>query len=209
MARGDLRATDEVREAAANRSYGSISILLHWTIALLILIQIGLGWYMNEALPDHSPAQAGILTLHISVGLTILLLVLIRIGVRLTNPAPPLPPGMALWERVFARASHLLFYVLMLAMPLTGWALASLGARPIQFWGLLWPHLPGLGLLFGSPAPRPVRHELSHIHVYILIWIVLINLALHVGGALRHQFGGHPVLWRMISRKPRVDSIAP
>jgi len=207
MASGDLRATDEVREAAANRSYGSISILLHWTIALLILVQIGLGWYMNEALPDHSPAQAGILTLHISVGLTILLLVLIRIGVRLANPPPPLQPGFPLWERVLARTAHVLFYVLLLALPLTGWALASLGTRPIKFWGLPWPHLPGLGLLFGSPTPRPIRHELSHIHVYILIWIVLITLALHVAGALKHQFDGRPVLWRMMPGKPRPDSI--
>jgi cytochrome b561 len=209
MASGDLGATDEMRESAANRSYGSVSILLHWTIALLVLVQIGLGWYMNEVLPDHSPAQAGILTLHISVGLTILLLVLIRIGVRLTHPAPPLPPGIALWERVFARASHILFYLLLLALPLTGWAVASLRAGPIQFWGLPWPHLPGLGLLLGSPAPKPVRHELSHIHVYILIWILLITLALHVAGALRHQFDGHPVLWRMMPGRPRVDPTAP
>jgi cytochrome b561 len=47
-----------------------------------------------------------------------------------------------------------------------------------------------------------VRHELSHIHVYILIWIVLINLALHVAGALKHQFDGNPVLWRMTPLKP-------
>ncbi len=208
MASGDPRAAGEGFEAAANRRYGPVSILLHWTIALLILVQIGLGWYMNEVLPDHSPAQASILALHISVGLTILLLVLIRIGVRLAHPAPPLPQGMALWERVLARASHVLFYVLLLALPLTGWALASLGARPISFWGLPWPHLPGLGLLLGSPAPKPVRHELSHIHVYILIWIVLINLALHVAGALKHQFDGNPVLWRMMPGKPRADSIA-
>jgi cytochrome b561 len=72
---------------------------------------------------------------------------------------------------------------------------------------LPWPHLPGLGLLFGSPTPRPIRHELSHIHVYILIWIVLITLALHVAGALKHQFDGRPVLWRMMPGKPRPDSI--
>jgi cytochrome b561 len=186
-----------------DRRYDRASILLHWTIAALILIQIGLGWYMNEVLPDHSPAQAAILPLHISVGLTILLLlVLVRIGFRLSHRAPALPPGIAPWERLLARASHVLFYLLMLAMPLTGWALVSLGGKPIKFWGLPWPVLPGMGALFGSPAPRPVRHELSHIHVYILIWIVLINLALHVAGALKHQFDGSPVLWKMIGMKP-------
>jgi cytochrome b561 len=181
----------------ADRRYGAVSILLHWTIALLIVIQICLGWYMNEVLPDHTPAQAQVQNVHISLGLTILLLVLVRIGVRLTHPAPPLPPAMALWERILARTSHVLFYLLLLALPLTGWTLVSMGPQPIHFWGLPWPHLPGVAQLFGSPAPRAARHEVSHIHVYILIWIVLINLALHVGGALRHQFDRTPVLWRM------------
>jgi len=53
-----------------------------------------------------------------------------------------------------------------------------------------------------------VRHELSHIHVYILIWIVLINLALHVAGALKHQFDGSPVLWRMTPLKPPQTSVS-
>jgi cytochrome b561 len=202
MTTGVVNSTGEPSQTGANRRYGAVSIVLHWTIALLILIQIGLGWYMNEVLPDHSPAQAGVETLHISVGLTILLLVLVRIGVRLTHPAPPLPTGMALWERVLSRASHILFYLLMLVLPLTGWALVSLGAHPIQFWGLPWPHLPGVGAVLGSPAPRPVREQLAHIHVYILIWIVLVNLALHVAGAMKHQFDGHPVLWRMTPLKP-------
>ncbi|HEX4198147.1 MAG TPA: cytochrome b [Caulobacteraceae bacterium] len=188
-------------EAGSGRRYSRAVIILHWTIALLIFIQIGLGWYMNEVVPDHSPAQAAVLPLHISVGLTIFLLVLVRIAVRLTHPGPPLPPGIPLWERVLARGSHILFYLLMLALPLTGWALVSLGTRPIRFWGLPWPHLPGMVAMFGPAPPRPVRHELSHIHVYILIWIVLINLALHIAGALKHQFDGKPVLWRMLPSK--------
>ena len=186
----------------AGLGYSPVAVFLHWTIAALILIQIGLGWYMNEVLPDHSPAQAGIEGIHISLGLTILLLVLARIAWRLTHPAPPMPAGLAVWERALANASHLLFYLLMLIMPLTGWALVSLGTHPISFWGLPWPHLPGVGAILGSPAPRPVRKELAHIHVYILIWVVLVNLALHVAGALKHQFDGHPVLWRMTGGKP-------
>ena len=181
----------------ADRRYAPLAMGLHWAIAVLILVQLGLGWYMNEVLPDHTPIQAQVEGVHISLGLTILLLVLARIVVRLTHPAPPLPTGMPRWERILAHGSHLLFYGLMLALPLTGWALVSLGAHPISFWGLPWPHLPGVGLVFGSPASRATRHALSHVHVYILIWIVLLNLALHVAGALKHQFDGRPVLWRM------------
>ena len=187
------------------RRYSTAAMLLHWTLALLIVLQIGLGWLMNEVLTDHSPAQAQVEGVHISLGLTILVLVLVRIGVRLATPSPPRPTGLAQWERLLAGASHFLFYLLMLALPLTGWALVSLGTHPISFWGLSWPDLPGVAKVFGSPAPRTVRHQLSHIHVYILIWIVLLNLALHLAGALKHQFDGHPVLWRVTPMKPPAD----
>jgi len=205
MSSGVSYPADEVpfpAKATPGQAYSLAAIVLHWTIALLILIQIGLGWYMNEAVPDHSPAQAAVLPLHISVGLTILLLVLVRIGVRLVHRPPPLPDDMAAWEKGLAGASHLVFYLLMLALPLTGWALVSLGGKPIAFWGLPWPQLPGMGAVFGSPPSHALRHQLSHIHVYILIWVILINLVLHVAGALKHQFDGHPILWRMTSRKP-------
>ena len=175
---------------------------LHWTLAALILVQLCLGWTMNELLPDHTPGQALVEGIHISLGLTILLLVLVRIVVHRLLQKPPPALGTPAWERLPAGATHLLFYALMLALPLTGWALVSLGDRPISVWGLPWPHLPGVGELFGNPAPKPVRHALSHIHVYILIWIVLLNLALHVAGALKHQFDGRPVLWRMTGLRP-------
>lgn len=180
----------------SDRRYGAVSIGLHWIIAALIVIQIGLGWWMGEWLPDHSPAQARVESIHISVGLTLLLLVLVRIGVRLGHAAPTPPAGTPPWERVLARSTHLVFYLLMLVLPLSGWAMVSAGRHPISFWGLPWPHLPGLGVL-ADPANRPLRHGLKLAHTDILIWIVLANLALHVAGALKHQFDGRPVLWRM------------
>lgn len=183
-------------QAAADRRYDGVSIALHWTIALLVVIQLCLGWYMNEVLPDHSSAQAQIVTLHISVGATILILTLIRIGWRLAHPAPPLPDDMPIWERVLARATHVAFYLLLLVLPLTGWAIVSVRPPPMHVWGIPWPKLPGLGFLM-SPEHRPWRRELTHIHVYILIWIALITLALHVAGALWRQFVGRSVLWRM------------
>jgi cytochrome b561 len=182
--------------ASSEARYGAVSIALHWIIAGLIVIQVCLGWYMNEVLPDHTPAQAQIETLHISVGLTILLLVLVRIGVRLTHAVPPLPADMARWERLLAQSTHIVFYVLMLALPLTGWALVSVRPDAVHLWGLPWPKLPGLGFLM-TPDHKAWRRELAHIHVYILIWLVVLNLALHVAGALRHQFVGHSILWRM------------
>jgi cytochrome b561 len=174
-------------------SYSAVAMTLHWIIAALIAIQLGLGWYMNEVLPDHSPAQDQVTGIHISVGLTLLLVVVVRIIWRLLNPPPPLPVGMATWERWLSRAVHVLFYVLMLVIPLTGWALVSAGKDPISFWGIAWPKIPGLAAL-----SRPQHHLLKHTHVFILIWVFVLNWGLHVAGALKHQFDGKPVLWRMI-----------
>ena len=188
------------------RRYATLAIVLHWTIAALIVLQMCLGWYMNEILPDHSPAQARIEGLHISIGLTTFLLILVRIGIRLTHPAPPLPAALKPWEVVLAHASHLLFYLLMLALPLTGWALVSIHAQPISLWGLTWPHLPGLRGL-AAPDQRPTRQLLQHVHTTWLISETLATIALHVAGALKHQFDGSPVLWRMAPflRRPSQD----
>lgn len=192
------------RQGPADGRYRATSIALHWIIAALILIQIGLGWYMNEVLPDHSPAQDRIQDLHISIGLTTLLLVLVRIGVRLCWPVPPLPADLPQWERLLARTSHLLFYILMLALPLTGWALVSVRHEPTPFWGLEWPRLPGLEPWSGR-GHRAFGQALKQLHTSTLVWVILANLFLHVAGALKHQFDGHPVLWRMLPfLKPRA-----
>ena len=174
------------------RAYGRLAIALHWIIALLIFAQLGTGWYMNHFVEDHSPAQERIEVVHISIGLTAMLLILVRIGIRLTQPPPPLPAGLAPWEGKLSHASHVLFYALMIVLPLTGWLLVSLRHTDPAFWGLPWPRLPGAGAL------RPYRHLLQDTHTDYLVWLTLANLALHVAGALKHQFDGNPVLWRML-----------
>jgi cytochrome b561 len=200
----DTTSSHRAPEAAiiGARRYSAAAIWLHWTIAILILGQIALGWVMNEAIPDHTPNQEFLEGIHISLGLTILILVLARIGIRLTHRPPPLPSGMPAWEKLLSGLVHLLFYGLMLVMPLTGWALVSIGNHPISFWGLPWPHLPGVHALMGDPTPKASRQALKHFHVFIMIWIVLGSLVLHVAGALKHQFDGRPVLWRMTGLKP-------
>lgn len=175
--------------------YALSAIVLHWTIAVLIVIQLFLGWWMNEWVPDHSPQQDQIQWVHVSLGITILLLVLIRIAVRIITPPPPVPADIPGWERPLINFTHTLFYVLLIIIPLTGWAIVSLSKEGPSLWGIPWPRLPGLGFLAHNKA---WRHDLKSIHTFWLIWLVLINLALHVAGALWHQFDGRPVLWRML-----------
>ncbi|MGH7012024.1 MAG: cytochrome b, partial [Caulobacteraceae bacterium] len=166
--------------------YTTIAAVLHWLIALLILVQVCLGWWMNELLPHRSAMHASILWVHVSLGLSILILVILRILARLAFPAPPLPAGLPFAERWLARGTHLLFYCLMLALPLSGWTIVSASPKPISWWGVPWPHLPGVLDLLGSAAAKPERQELGHVHVYIFIWFLVGTFVLHVAGALYH-----------------------
>jgi cytochrome b561 len=92
-------------------AYGPVSIDPHWAVAVLIPVQIGLGWRMHEALPDHSPTQTQVESVHIALGLTFLLMILAWIAVRLTHRGPPSPPSMARWKQALARSPHMLFYL--------------------------------------------------------------------------------------------------
>jgi len=174
------------------------AIVLHWMIAALILFQIGYAWWWLAPLPDESPTHARGMALHMSIGLTILILSLARLGLRLAVPAPPLPADLPGWEKTLARANHILFYVLIVGIPLGGWVLASLSPRPISYFGLFdWPHLPGLSGL-DKPARDAIGKPVGALHTSILVWATVVLLALHVGGAVMAQLSGAPVFWRML-----------
>ena len=128
--------------------YGTVAMTLHWLIALLIIANICIGLYFAD-LPHSDPSKLSLAQLHKSIGLTVLMLSLARVAWRLINPVPPLPRGMNPALRFFARATHVLLYVLIIAIPLTGWMLVSaspLGALvPTMYFGLFqWPHIPFL-----------------------------------------------------------------
>lgn len=189
---------------AADRRYSAGAVALHWILAVLLIGQIGLGWYMGE-LEDHSPAQRSFEAIHISLGLTILLLTVARIAWRLVHRPPPAPPSIARWENTAAHVVHGLFYVMLLALPISGWVMESVGPRPIPFWGLAWPHFPGLAAMLQGVDARGFKETLEGIHGSPMVWTTIGLIVLHVLGALKHQFDGSPVLWRMIPvmKRPR------
>ena len=160
--------------------YNKVSVAIHWVSALLIVGQVA-GGFLFENL-ERGPARAEIFTWHKTIGVTILLLSLVRLGWRLANPPPPYPDSMPRWERLAGTWNHRIFYVLLLALPLTG--LAAVSARadgPFTelVGGIPFPVIPGLsaealGALGGL-------HEL-------LVYTTLVLLAVHVGAALKHQF---------------------
>jgi cytochrome b561 len=89
--------------------------VLHWLTAVLIVVNLLLGFFQDSLFRGTVP-------LHKSIGLTVLVLGVARLLWRVAHPAPPLVPGMAVWERVLARANHVAFYLLIILLPLSGWA---------------------------------------------------------------------------------------
>ncbi|WP_404478488.1 cytochrome b [Novosphingobium sp. BL-52-GroH] len=178
--------------------YRSVAILLHWLIAAAIIAMIPLGWWMTSHVTDPAYVEQSFKAyqLHKSVGLTILVLSVLRLLWRLTHRPPALPTGMPGWERAAARVTHVLFYLIMIAMPLTGWLYVSTGWNtlinapfevPTLWFGLFeWPHLPGLAE--ASEAFRAWAAETSMTAHSILAVSTVGLLGLHIAAALKHHF---------------------
>ncbi len=180
--------------------YTRVAMLLHWLVALLLLVNVGIGW-TAELLPDAAVRPA--IDLHKSIGLTVGVLVVLRILWRLTHRPPPLPAAYPGLERAGAHAAHVLLYVLIFAIPLTGYihdsAFAHAAQHPLTLFGLVAvPRLPAILAL--DPAAKAHVHALfftAHVWLNDALYAVL---ALHVAGALKHQFVDRvPELRRMFS----------
>jgi len=175
-------------QPTAPARYTPIAIALHWTIAALIAFNLSLGFYM-EGFPK--PLKSIIVPLHISSGMTVLALTLVRILWRLTHRPPPLHPQIPAWERAAAHVAHALMYALMLAMPLTGWSIISAHppnpALSPKYFGLF--HLPPIGPIAQMvPEAQKGAHErfvtLHSIGAFLFVGLLL----LHVAAAFKHQF---------------------
>lgn len=165
--------------------YGLVAIALHWAIAAAIIGLLALGTVMVRMTPG-SGLQFELYQLHKSIGITVLALSLFRLGWRLTHPVPPLPATLKLWEAKLARFTHWAFYVLMLALPFSGWMMVSASAwnLPTIIFGLFrLPHLPVLSTLSDK---KPVEEALKDVHEWMAIAVFAL-LLLHVAGALKHH----------------------
>ena len=171
--------------AQLDRRYSRGAMLLHWLIAACFAFQIGLGWRMDA---PRGPQTFAVFQLHKSIGITILLLTLVRIGWRLSHRPPPFPSDMRPWEKTLAHIVHIAFYVFLLAMPLSGWLIVSSSkvAVPTLLFGTVpWPHIPGVAGL-AAPAKATANAIGSNAHG-LLAYGALLLIALHVLGALKHQ----------------------
>lgn len=157
--------------------YGAVSRALHWIIVAAIIAQ----WLLAEAGEERAAPGAAFdaLTLHRSLGLAVLALAAVRLFWRAVNPAPAWPADTKPYEIAVARIVHVAFYALLFAIPISGWALASVEDEPLRFFG--WFDVPRLVLAD--------EHTLEEVHE--VLFNVLAGLAaLHVLGAAKHWFAG-------------------
>jgi cytochrome b561/polyisoprenoid-binding protein YceI len=177
-------------------TYSRSAIALHWAIALLLAMQLGLGWRM-VSLPKGEVVYAAF-QLHKSIGILILLASLARVIIRMTQSRPgAVDPGS--WTARLAGLVHALLYLFMIGGPLTGWAVVSTSHIPVQtrlFGKMSWPNLP---IAAGWHDQAAQSHE-------ILAWLGALLIAMHVAGAFRHHFG--PAEGNVIGRMIPVTGTA-
>ena len=166
-----------------------MAIALHWLVAIAIFGSFALGTYMAD-LP-LSPQKLKFYSWHKWAGVTIFLLVAIRLGWRLSHRPPALPAGMPTWQRQVAAATHVLLYVLMIVIPLTGWLMSSAKGFQTVWFGVL--PLPDL-----LAKNEDLGKLLAEVHE-LLNWSMAALVVAHVGAALKHHFMDRDdVLTRML-----------
>ena len=174
---------------ASSTRYGGVAIGLHWLIAVAIVGSFSVGLYMAD-LP-LSPLKLKLYSWHKWAGVTIFLCVVLRLVWRLLHRPPELPAGMPAWQRKAAEATHVLLYLLMFAVPLTGWLMSSAkGFQTVWFGVLPLPDLLDKNKELGDLLQEV--HELLNFGMAALV-------AVHLGAALKHHFIDHDdVLARML-----------
>lgn len=162
---------------AARNRYSGLAMLLHWLIAVLVIVQ----WRLAEAAEEAATREAGgaIMANHFALGVMIFAVVAVRLMWRQISPPPPPASGHASWERSVARLVHFAFYALLLVMPVAGWIALSSFGEPINLWGMF--QLPAL------PVPRDpdLGEAIFEVHGASGV-ALLVLMALHAAAALKH-----------------------
>ena len=178
-----------MRGADETGGYRPVAKLLHWLTALLVLGMLGVGLWM-VGLPI-SLTKLYVYAWHKWIGLTILLLTVLRLVWRTYSPPPPLPASATAWERRLAPWAHVALLVLLLAMPVSGWMMSSAGGVSVHWFGMI--DLPDL------ISPDPLAFTILRTMHYWLAWALMAILALHVAAVLHHDLFRRDGIWRRMS----------
>jgi cytochrome b561 len=158
--------------------FGSLTKLLHWSIAALFIAQFFLV-YRREYMPENSPESIQYILLHKSVGMIVLFLGLIMIAWHYVGTRPIMPMNMSKMENIAAKTIHFLLYLCMLMMPITGYLMSSLGGYGVS--------------VFGLKLPNPFLKNESLAHLFkeaheVISFVIIAVVSIHILAALYHHF---------------------
>jgi len=167
--------------------YGATAKVFHWLIVALLIVQFPLGWFMPDIHRGMKPGDA--MTFHISFGITILALIVVRFFWRITHPVAP-ASSLPAWQQLISEAAHWLLYALVVATTMTGWIFAS-----ERGWSIL--------LFFAVPLPSLlVANSLGKWHG-TMEWVLLLTIGAHMAAAMAHTFIFRDrIMQRMLPEKP-------
>lgn len=174
--------------------YDRVQIILHWVIGLIILGMIALGLFMielpkqSELPPGEESVRAFYFLLHKSMGITVAMLIVLRVFWRLTHKAPALPDSIPKLQQKAAGAVHGFFYIVMVAMPVTGFMQSTYSKYSTKFWGIKLPRL--------AEADQEMREFYSQIHE-CLAFILIALIVIHLAAVVKHKLKGTEVSDRM------------
>lgn len=189
----DVKRT--LADAPSGRRYTEPAIHLHWITPPLVLAQVVLAWVMLS-LPDKAPNAGALFSLHKSLGLTIWLLILLRLVWRFTHPAPPAGPEIPRWQERLGQANHWLMYLVLFAMPISGFVMSATGPYGVSFWGLPLPKLP----------PNKALHDAAELGHSAAQWALYALVLLHAAATAYHvAVRRDGTLTRMLPAQTRAD----
>jgi cytochrome b561 len=169
--------------------FSTFSRLLHWLMAVMVIAMLLIGIGMAATVSERYRV---LVSIHRPLGIAILILVVVRFVNRLANPPPPLPATMSTLERLGAKSSHVLLYILMALIPLVGWGMLSAARYPIVLYDSL--HLPPI-----LPYNLSLYSGLRELHT-VLALLLFATFIAHFGAALFH---------RLVRRDGVFESMAP
>ncbi len=164
-----------------NTNYSKTAIGLHWMMAAFIFLTFPLGVVMHDL--ALSPLKLRLISYHKWLGVTILLLAVVRLVWRATHTPPPLPESIPHWQQRAAGSLHTLLYVLLFLIPVSGWLMSSAKGFPVVYLGLV--PLPDL-----LPKDKALAELLTETHE-LLNYAMLLLLGMHIAAALKHHFIDH------------------
>lgn len=176
-----IAANEQDNQSPGEGRYDRILVALHWLLALALIGQLVLGLWMVD-LPKEPPGYRGSwFNVHKSIGLVIAVFIVLRLGWRVTHPAPAAVATPGTWQYVVSKLNHVLMYVCMLAMPLTGFIGSNFSQYPIKFFGNPLPRLfepqPDMKALFAEVHElfATVFMALIALHLAAVVWHVLFK----------------------------------